>query len=75
LWRALIARAIDANNEEVVAGTDMSPNEYTERFVQDGKQAVAKAIDGDDVERTAEAESSAPLPLGDTFAASLPHLH
>jgi hypothetical protein len=26
-WRALIARAIDANNEEVVAGTDMSPNE------------------------------------------------
>ena len=56
-WRALIARAIDANNEEVAAGTDMSPNEYMERFVQDGKQAVAiKAIDGDDVERTAKAE-------------------
>ena len=55
-WRALIARAIDANNEEVAAGTDMSPNEYMERFVQDGKQAVAKAIDGDDKERTAKAE-------------------
>ena len=28
VWRALIARAVEANNEEVAAGTGMSPNEY-----------------------------------------------
>ena len=49
-------RAVEANNEEVAAGTGMSPNEYMDRFVRDGKQAVAKAVDGDDTERTAKAE-------------------
>jgi hypothetical protein len=34
----------------------MSPNEYMGRFVRDGKQAVAKAVDGDDTERTAKAQ-------------------
>ena len=38
------------------AGTGMSPNEYMERFVRDGKQAVAREVDGDDTERTAKAE-------------------
>ena len=55
-WRALIARAVTANNEEMTAGTGMSPNEYMERFVRDGKQAVAREVDGDDTERTAKAE-------------------
>jgi hypothetical protein len=55
-WRALIARAVEANNEEMAAGTGMSPNEYMERFVRDGKQAVARQVDGDDTERTAKAE-------------------
>jgi hypothetical protein len=34
----------------------MSPNEYMKRFVRDGKQAVAREVDGDDTERTAKAE-------------------
>ena len=34
----------------------MSPNEYMERFVRDGKQAVAREVDGDDTERTAKAK-------------------
>ena len=55
-WRALIARATKANNKEVAAGTGMSPNEYMERFVRDGKQAVTREVDGDDTERTAKAE-------------------
>ena len=55
-WRALIARAVEANNNEVAAGTGMTPNDYMERFVQDGKQSVAKAVDGSDTERTAKAE-------------------
>jgi hypothetical protein len=55
-WRALIARATKANNEEMAAGTGMSPNEYMKRFVRDGKQAVAREVDGDDTERTAKAE-------------------
>ena len=55
-WRALIARAAKANNQEVASGTGMSPNEYMERFVRDGKQAVAREADGDDTERTAKAE-------------------
>jgi hypothetical protein len=38
-WRALIARAVEANNNEVAAGTGMTPNDYMERFVQDGKQS------------------------------------
>ena len=49
-------RKIGLDNEEVAAGTGMSPNEYMERFVQDGKQAVAREVDGDDTERTAKAE-------------------
>ena len=40
-WRALIARAVEANNNEVAAGTGLTPNDYMERFVQDGKQSVA----------------------------------
>jgi hypothetical protein len=55
-WRALISRAVEANNNEVAAGTGMTPNDYMQRFVQDGKQAVAKAVDGSDTERTAKAE-------------------
>ena len=55
-WRALIARAVEANNEEMAAGTGMSPNQYMQRFVRDGKQAVAREVDGDDTERTAKAE-------------------
>jgi hypothetical protein len=55
-WRALIARAVEANNNEVAAGTGMTPNDYMERFVRDGKQAVAREVDGDDTERTARAE-------------------
>ena len=34
----------------------MSPNEYRQRFVRDGKQVVARQVDGDDTERTAKAE-------------------
>ena len=55
-WRALISRAVEANNEEMAAGTGMSPNEYMERFVRDGKQAVAREIDGNDTGRTAKAQ-------------------
>ena len=55
-WRALIVRAAEANNEEMAAGTGMSPNEYMERFVRDGKQAVAREVDGNDTERTAKAQ-------------------
>ena len=44
-WRALIARAVEANNAEMAAGTGMSPNQYMERFVRDGKQAVAREVD------------------------------
>jgi hypothetical protein len=55
-WRALIARSTEANNKEVAAGTGMTPNQYMERFVQDGKHAVAREVDGDDTERTAKAE-------------------
>ena len=40
----------------MAAGTGMTPNEYMERFVRDGKQAVAREVDGDDTERTAKAE-------------------
>ena len=50
-WRALIARAVEANNNEVAAGTGMTPNDYMQRFVQDGKQSVAKAVDGNDTEQ------------------------
>ena len=35
---------MEANNEEMATGTGMSPNEYMERFVQDGKQAVAERM-------------------------------
>ena len=59
-WRALIARAAEANNEEMAAGTGMSPNEYMERFVRDGKQAVAREVDGDDTSHARPSYSHAP---------------
>ena len=55
-WRALIARAVDANNDEVAAGTGMTPNDYMRQHVKDGKRAVLADADGDDGERDAKAQ-------------------
>ena len=32
-WRALIARATEANNNEETAGTGMTPNDYMRQYV------------------------------------------
>ena len=55
-WRALIARAMKANNDEVASGTGMTPNDYLRQHVKDGKRAVLDSTGGDDKERTAKAE-------------------
>ena len=55
-WWALIAHTTKANNQEVASGMGMSPNKYMERFVRDGKQAMAWEADGDDTKRTTKAE-------------------
>ena len=50
-WTTWVRRAIDAINDEKVAGTDLSPNAYLRTYVTEGKAALEReTADGDDAE-------------------------
>jgi hypothetical protein len=59
VWICRLSSNETGMDMEVAAGTGMTPNEYTERFVQDGTQAAATEVDGDDTERTAKPKTGA----------------
>ena len=54
-WKPMLARVVRAANEEVAAGTKLTPLDYLERHVRDGRQPSA-ASKGDDKVRGASAQ-------------------